>query len=109
MSESLAITEKAAQRIIDCMKARGKGLGIRVKIRTTGCTGLAYVIEYADERNEHDHEFTEHGAHVFIDPKAMPIVQGATLDYIRRGLNEGFEFINPNEKNRCGCGESFTV
>lgn len=109
MSNELTITDKAAKRIRDCMESRGKGLGIRVKIRTTGCSGLAYVIEYADERNDMDHEFSHGGAFVFIDPKAMPLIQGSTLDYVKRGLNEGFEFINPNEKNRCGCGESFTV
>lgn len=105
----LKITDAAKKRVIDCLKKRGKGIGIRVKIKTTGCSGLAYVLEYADDKKPEDAEINFGEASVFIDPKAMPVVGGSTMDYVKKGLNEGFEFINPNEKNRCGCGESFTV
>jgi iron-sulfur cluster assembly protein len=81
-----------------------------VSVRTTGCSGLAYVLEYVDEERAHDHvfPFAENQA-VYIDPKAFEYLKGTTLDYVKKGLNEGFEFINPNESGRCGCGESFNV
>ncbi|OGT31223.1 MAG: iron-sulfur cluster assembly protein IscA [Gammaproteobacteria bacterium RIFCSPHIGHO2_12_FULL_35_23] len=92
------------------MAKRGKGVGIRVGVKTTGCSGLAYVLEFVDEERMGDKvvPFAEDLA-VYIDPKAFEYLKGSTLDYVKRGLNEGFEFINPNEKGRCGCGESFTI
>lgn len=108
-SQDLNITDAAKNRILDCLKQRGKGLGIRIKVKTTGCSGLAYVLEYADEVHQEDSEFNFGEAAVFVHPKAMAVLRGSTMDYVKKGLNEGFEFINPNEKNRCGCGESFTV
>ena len=113
MSQALTdfeITEAAKKQIILNMEKRGKGLGIRIKIRTTGCSGLAYVLEFVDEVDEHDTVVTvDNNYSVYIAPKAVNVMHGTTMDYVKKGLNEGFEFINPNEKNRCGCGESFTV
>jgi iron-sulfur cluster assembly protein len=104
------ITNKAKQRVIACLKKRGKGLGIRIKITTKGCSGMAYVLEYVDAIEAHDHKYeVDECIAIYIDPKAMQFMQGTTLDYVKHDLNEGFEFINPNEKGRCGCGESFLV
>jgi iron-sulfur cluster assembly protein len=88
---------------------RGHGLGIRLGVRTTGCSGLAYVLEYVDSQKEEDQCFDCLGCKVFVDPKSCAYLNGMTVDYVRNGLNEGFEFINPNERDRCGCGESFRV
>ena len=111
MSEvDLTLTKAAIEHVKRSIAKRGKGLGIRLGIKTTGCSGLAYVLEYADEARPEDKKFpcTE-GLSVYVDPKAFEYLKGSTLDYAKKGLNEGFEFINPNEKSRCGCGESFHV
>lgn len=107
----ITITETAANKIKQQLEKRKKGLGVRVGVKTTGCSGLAYTLEYVDENsnNEHDNLFESYGVKVFIDSKSLVYLNGSTMDYLKKGLNEGFEFLNPNEKDRCGCGESFTV
>lgn len=105
----ISLTELAANKIKQQISKRGKGLGIRIGVKTTGCSGLAYVLEYVDRLEETDTKVDCFGCSVFIDPKSCPYLEGMTIDYVRNGLNEGFEFINPNEKDRCGCGESFRV
>jgi iron-sulfur cluster assembly protein len=105
----ISLTELAAEKVKTQLERRGKGLGIRVAVKTTGCSGLSYVIEYVDIPQPEDMSFVSHGIHVFVDPKSLVYVDGVEMDWVRNGLNEGFDFKNPNEKARCGCGESFTV
>lgn len=105
----ISLTEQAAKKIKTQLQKRGRGQGIRIGVRTTGCSGLAYVLEYVDAVFDGDHVFESNGVHVYIDPKSLPYIQGIKIDWVRNGLNEGFEFINPNERDRCGCGESFRV
>ena len=103
------VTEKAKDKIKTHLTNRGKGVGIRIGIETTGCSGFAYTLEFADNINEEDILNEYDGFAILIDPKANDILEGITVDYQNKGLNEGFEFINPLEKARCGCGESFTI
>ena len=103
------VTEKAKDKIKTHLTNRGKGVGIRIGIETTGCSGFAYTLEFADNINEEDILNEYDGIAILIDPKANDILEGITVDYQKKGLNEGFEFINPLEKARCGCGESFTI
>jgi iron-sulfur cluster assembly protein len=105
----LTITENAAQHIQRCLTKRGKGLGLRLGIKTTGCSGLAYKIEYADQIQPEDLIFEAHGIKVIIDPKSMTFLDGTELDFERKGLQEGLKFNNPKERDKCGCGESFRV
>lgn len=105
----ISITETAANKIKQQLEKRKKGLGIRVGVKTTGCSGLAYTIEFVDVADTHDTLFESFGVKLFIDKKSLVYLNGSIMDYMKKGLNEGFEFINPNEKDRCGCGESFTV
>jgi iron-sulfur cluster assembly protein len=105
----ISLTELAAEKVKTQLERRGKGLGIRVAVKTTGCSGLSYVMEYVDVPQPEDMSFVSHGIHVFVDPKSLVYVDGVEMDWVRNGLNEGFDFKNPNEKARCGCGESFTV
>ena len=106
---SVSLTENAARHVGRYLQKRGKGLGLRLGVRTTGCSGLAYKLEYVDETAPEDQVFESHGVKVFIDPKSLAYLDGTQLDYTREGLNEGFRFSNPNEKAQCGCGESFTI
>ncbi len=106
---SVSLTENAARHVEYYLEKRGKGLGLRLGVRTTGCSGLAYKLEYVDEPLPDDQVFESRGIKVFVDPKSLVYLQGIELDYTREGLNEGFKFRNPNEKATCGCGESFTV
>ncbi len=106
---AVTLSEKAAQHVAGFLAKRGKGLGLRIGVRTTGCSGMAYKLEYVDDVLPEDHTFESHGVKVFIDPKSLAYIDGTELDYTREGLNEGFKFNNPNEAARCGCGESFTV
>ena len=106
---AITLTEKAAQHVQNYMAKRGKGLGLRLGVRTTGCSGLAYVLEFVDDNQESDQMFESHGVKVFVDPKSLVYLDGTELDYAREGLNEGFKFNNPNVKDACGCGESFNV
>ena len=106
---SISLTEKAANHIQNYLNKRGKGIGLRLGVRTTGCSGMAYKLEYVDEPDELDQVFESFNVKVFVDPKSLAYIDGTQLDYVREGLNEGFQFTNPNEKASCGCGESFTV
>jgi iron-sulfur cluster assembly protein len=106
---SITVTDKASEKIREHLKNRGKGLGVRVGVKTTGCSGYAYVLEFADESSEYDTVFEHNGATIVIDAKSLPMLAGIQIDFVRNGLNEGFEFSNPNSKGECGCGESFTV
>ena len=105
----ITITNNAAKKIKQNLAKRGSGIGIRIGIRTTGCSGLAYVLEYVDTLQPGDVAMADNSTNIIVDKKSLPIVDGITVDYVRQGLNEGFEFINPNEKDRCGCGESFRI
>ena len=105
----ISLTEVAAKKIKSQLQRRGKGLGIRIGVKTTGCSGLAYVLEYVDTVFDGDCIFESNGVHVYVDGKSMAYINGLEMDWVRNGLNEGFEFRNPNEKDRCGCGESFRV
>lgn len=107
----ITVTETASKRIIQTLAKRGKGVGIRIGVRTTGCSGLAYVLEYVDEykADEGVINFAHDGFVVLVDTKSLAYLNGLTMDWVRNGLNEGFDFINPNERDRCGCGESFRV
>jgi iron-sulfur cluster assembly protein len=105
----IQVTDAAAKKIQQQLARRGSGVGIRVGVRTTGCSGLAYVLEYVDVANADDTVFDSQQVKVIIDAKSLPVLQGLEIDYVRQGLNEGFEFRNPIEKDRCGCGESFRV
>jgi iron-sulfur cluster assembly protein len=106
---AITLTEAAADRVKTFLDNRGKGIGLRLGVRTSGCSGMAYVLEFVDDFDDTDQVFEEHGVKVIIDPKSMTYLDGTELDYKRDGLNEGFEFNNPNVKDSCGCGESFTV
>jgi len=105
----ISLTESAVQRVKTFLEKRGKGVGVRLGVKTTGCSGMAYTIEFADEIDEADEVFEQDGVKVLINPKSLVYLDGTELDFAKEGLNEGFKFNNPNEKDRCGCGESFTV
>jgi len=106
---SISITERAATHVKKCLDSRGKGLGLRLGIKTSGCSGLAYVLEFVDELNQDDHVFEQHDVKVIVDTKSLVYLNGTQLDFVKEGLNEGFKFTNPNVKDQCGCGESFSV
>jgi len=106
---SVSLTQAAARHVSRYIAKRGKGVGVRLGVKTTGCSGMAYKLEYADEVSPDDHIFEGFGVKVLIDPKSLPYLDGTELDFTREGLNEGFKFNNPREKDRCGCGESFRV
>ena len=106
---SVSMTEAAARHVNRYLSKRGKGVGVRLGVKTTGCSGLAYKLEYVDELAPEDVVFEAHGLKILIDPKSLPYLEGTELDFVREGLNEGFKFNNPNERDRCGCGDSFRV
>ena len=106
---SVTLTDAAARQVTRYLAKRAKGVGVRLGVKTTGCSGLAYKLEYADEIAPEDVVFEDNGVTVLVDPKSMAYIDGTQLDVVREGLNEGFKFINPNERDRCGCGESFRV
>lgn len=106
---AITLTEKAAKHITTYLGRRGKGVGLRLGVRTTGCSGLAYKLEYVDDVLAEDLLFESHGVNIYVDPKSLPYIDGTELDFVREGLNEGFKFQNPNMKDECGCGESFRV
>jgi iron-sulfur cluster assembly protein len=106
---SITVTENAANRVNTFLANRGKGVGVRLGVRTSGCSGMAYVLEFADEVGSDDVVFEDRGVKVIVDPKSLVYLDGTELDYGKEGLNEGFKFNNPNVKNMCGCGESFNV
>lgn len=105
----ISVTETAAKKILANLTKRGKGIGIKVGVRTTGCSGLAYVLEYVDDLQIGDDVVVQEGFGIVVNKKDQPYLINLQIDYVRQGLNEGFEFINPNEKDRCGCGESFRI
>lgn len=106
---SVTMTPAAAERVRSFLVNRGKGLGLRLGIKTTGCSGLAYVLEFVDELNEDDKLFTIDDVNIIIDGKSLVYLDGIQLDFVKEGLNEGFKFTNPNATGECGCGESFNV
>ncbi len=105
----VTLTERAARHVSRFLERRGKGEGLRVGVRTTGCSGLAYKLEYVDAPSPEDRVFESRGVKIFVDPKSLPYLDGTELDFAREGLNEGFRFQNPNARDACGCGESFRV
>ncbi|WP_018228773.1 iron-sulfur cluster assembly protein IscA [Methyloversatilis universalis] len=105
----VTLSEKAARHVANYIAKRGRGVGLRLGVRTSGCSGMAYKLEFADEMATDDLVFESHGVKVLIDPKSLPYLEGTELDFVREGLNEGFKFNNPNVKDECGCGESFNV
>ena len=106
---AVTVTEAAARHVARYLTKRGKGVGVRLGVKTTGCSGLAYQLEYVDELAREDLVFEEHGVKVLVDPKSLAYIDGTELDFVREGLNEGFRFNNPRERDKCGCGESFRV
>ncbi len=106
---AIELTQVAAERVQDFLDNRGKGIGLRLGVKTTGCSGLAYVIEFVDELQTDDSVFESRGIKVVVDPKSLIFLDGTEVDFAREGLNEGFQFKNPNAKDECGCGESFTI
>ena len=106
---AVTLTEKAASHVQAHLARRGKGVALRLGVRTTGCSGMAYKLEFADAVQPEDVLFESHGVKVVVDPKSLPYLDGTQLDFAREGLNEGFKFNNPNVKDECGCGESFNV
>lgn len=106
---AITLTEPAAERVKSFLETRGKGVGLRLGVKTMGCSGMGYVLEFVDEINDDDEVFEDHGVKVIVDKKSLVYIDGTELDYTKDGLNEGFQFKNPNEEGQCGCGESFTV
>jgi len=106
---TISLTESAAERVRTFLASRGGGLGLRLGVRKTGCSGFAYVVNYADDSQPDDVVFEDHGVKVFVDPESLNLVNGTVVDFVKQGLNEAFKFTNPNIKGECGCGESFSV
>ncbi|GMG87388.1 iron-sulfur cluster assembly protein IscA [Biformimicrobium ophioploci] len=106
---ALTMTEAAQVHVARQLAERGKGIGIRVGIKTAGCSGLSYVLEFVDDVADEDEVFEAGGVKLVVDPKSFVYLDGTELDFVKEGLNEGFQFTNPNVKNQCGCGESFHV
>ena len=105
----ITVTEQAAKKIKQNLDKRGSGIGIRLGVKTTGCSGLAYVLEYVDVAQPGDIIMADKHTNIVVDRKSLSVLDGLEIDYVRQGLNEGFEFRNPNAKDECGCGESFRV
>lgn len=106
---AISLTPAAADRVRHFLATRGQGLGLRLGVRKTGCSGFAYVVHYADETHPDDLVFEDHGVRVYVDPESLALIDGTEVDFVKQGLNEAFKFRNPNTKGECGCGESFTV
>ncbi|MDB6045671.1 MAG: iscA [Gammaproteobacteria bacterium] len=106
---AISLTESAAIRVKTFLSSRGHGVGLRLGVRKTGCSGFAYVINYADEGQPGEVMFEDRGVKVFVDPGSLGLIDGTTVDFVKQGLNEAFRFLNPNVKGECGCGESFSV
>ena len=106
---AISLTPAAAERVKNFIASRGKGLGLRLGVRKTGCSGFAYVVNYADDSAATDLVFEDQGVKVFVDPDSLPLINGTRVDFVKQGLNEAFRFNNPNIKGECGCGESFNV
>ena len=106
---AIKLTEAAAHHVARSLESRGKGVGLKLGVRTSGCSGYAYRLEFADEIDPADLAFESHGVKVFVDPKSLEYLDGTEVDYVREGLNQSFRFNNPNVSAECGCGESFSV
>jgi len=106
---AVTLSESAARHVSNFIAKRGKGFGIRLGVKTSGCSGMAYKLEFVDQAEDEDQIFESHGVKVVIDPKSLSYLDGTELDFVKEGLNEGFKFNNPNVKDQCGCGESFNV
>ncbi len=106
---AVTMSESAARHVKKSLDKRGKGVGLRLAVKTSGCSGLSYAIEFADEVAPEDMSFESHGMQLLVDAKSLPFLDGTELDFVKEGLNEGFKFNNPNSKAECGCGESFAV
>ena len=106
---AISMTTAAAERVRSFLQNRGKGVGLRVGVKTTGCSGLAYVLEFVDTLNDDDQVFAQDDLKLIVDGKSLVYIDGTQLDFVKEGLNEGFQFNNPNVNGECGCGESFTV
>lgn len=106
---AVTLSEKAAEHVSKFLENRGKGEGLRLGVKTSGCSGMAYVLEFADEIDAEDQVFESHGVKVIVDPKSLVYLDGTEVDFAKEGLNEGFKFNNPNVKDACGCGESFNI
>ena len=105
----ITVTKDAVEHIQRHLDRRGSGIGIRVGVRTTGCSGMAYVFEFVDNVADEDVTYEEYGVMIVVDPKSLVFLDGSEIDFVKDGLNEGFKFNNPNVNAECGCGESFTV
>jgi iron-sulfur cluster assembly protein len=106
---AISLTESAATRVKTFLAARGSGIGLRLAVRKTGCSGFAYVINYADAPDPGEAVFEDHGVRIFVDLTSLKLIDGTVVDFVKEGLNEAFRFRNPNVKGECGCGESFSV
>lgn len=106
---AISLTKKAAERVDKYLKNRGKGIGLRLGVKTTGCSGMAYTLEFLDQQNPEDVVFESNNIKIYVDSKSLVYIDGTELDFTREGINDGFKFNNPNVKDECGCGESFTV
>ncbi|HUL45513.1 MAG TPA: iron-sulfur cluster assembly accessory protein [Steroidobacteraceae bacterium] len=106
---AISLTESAANRVKSFLAARGSGVGLRLSVRKTGCSGFAYVVNYAESEQPGDAVFEDHGVRVFVDSASLDLLDGTIVDFVKQGLNEAFRFRNPNVKGECGCGESFSV
>ncbi len=106
---AISLSESAAERVRNRLAVRGRGLGLRLSVKASGCSGYSYVVDYADEALSRDLVFESQGVKVFVDPDSLAAIDGTRIDFVRQGLNESFRFENPNVRGECGCGESFTV
>ena len=106
---AISLTESAAERVRSYLANRGKGIGLRVGVKKTGCSGFAYVVNYADEVSDSDIVFDQKGVKVVVDAESLPLIDGTQVDFVKQGLNEAFQFRNPNVTGQCGCGESFSI
>lgn len=106
---AITLTESAANRVKEYLARRGSGLGIRLGVKRTGCSGWAYVVDYADDSDDGDVVFEDQAVRVFVAPEHLKLIDGTEVDFVKQGLNEAFRFRNPNVKGECGCGESFSV
>lgn len=106
---AITLSDLAAQRVKEFLASRNSGIGLRVGVKTSGCTGFSYILEFVDELDPNDVTFEDKGVTIVVDKKSLVYIDGTHLDYVKNGLNEGFEYQNPNVKDKCGCGESFNV
>ena len=106
---AVTMTEAATERVKKFLQSRGKGVGLRLGVKTSGCSGMAYVLEFVDEIQPEDQVFDIHGVNIIVDSKSLIYLDGTELDFVKEGLNEGFKFNNPNVRGECGCGESFNI